>query len=253
MPKRMRTRKTKRTRKGRKFTRKQTKMIRRIALVADQAKYYATDNSTAQIVSTGNVTCAPLTPLLSPGVFRNQHNGNRILLKKFHINMQFTPGAVAATGGGVSTIMRVMLILDKDGNGQFPPTTPLATNPALPVAPITVATDWLLIKTSAQSYRSPIDPSTVGRGKRYTILKDKMFTLDVEGGQFDVPHYRIIKFRKAWKNYLKVTYNDNGTAGYDSVLNNMVYLVIYTSSALATAALGAPSYVYTVETWFQDA
>lgn len=215
------------------------KKILKVARSDEQKKYYLTLNNANQVVLTGQVTCGPLFPLVALGSLRSQHNGARIRIVDVKLRLSLQAGTVPA-------FARVMIIKDKVSDGVFVPTTPAAISPALPVPPITNATDWFIDGAAATSYLSGYMPQTVGKGKRYTILKDKTLSLPIFGGAANLPTLKLFKWHYRPKNHV-VTYNDVNGAGYDSIQDGLVYLCIYTN-----VAANGPIYNYEILVQFSD-
>jgi len=218
-------------------------------------KYHYATTTTKQYVATGAVTVSPAWPTgLVPGVYRYQYKGDVIRMHEVWFNF-----AISAESDGKviqPAKVRVMIILDKAGNGIFPPTTPQAASGVLPVPPITNATDWLLDQSNAgNSFMSLLNDETVGKDRRYRILHDKVVECDTYGGATDQPKQIVHKMHMKFKTPIRcqAVIGNAATGVYSDWLNNVIYFAIYSNTAFSGGAgSGNPSWTLESKVRFTD-
>lgn len=146
--------------------------------------------------STGTMT---LLNGMAQGDTSSQRTGNSILMRNVHLRLVFTQNPTA-----VSTIYRVMLILDTQQIGD--------TNPSV---------------TDVLESASPLSPLATGTSGRFKVLKSWFFTTDDDKSQT-----KIIQFYKDFRFHTRY----NGTANTD-IQKNGLYLLHLTDQATNTPTL----------------
>lgn len=235
----MKRKRTFKSRKGkRRFTRGKKKTtfaakVKKVVLRQEETKYSSYSIAPAAI-SSGNAAVIML-PQIIRGTLRQHRTGNQITITWQRITFAIQNSSIL-----VHSRYRIMVIRDKSANGLFVPTTPAAIPPADPVAPITVATDWFVEKSSAFAFMANYDQTTVG--PRYQILYDKKGVCHNQGGATD----QAVPVTFTWRDskHYEVIYNDSASADYPAVQMGTIYLVVYTDNGAGSGINLSYSYEF---------
>lgn len=179
-------------------------------------------NGGVTVVTTGAPTMALLFGGLQQGATDTLRNGQRIKIVKASMR------AFVQNDVKQSSVIRIMIIRDKQTNGALPAST----------------VDWFMDKNTANSWFSGYDYNFVG--PRYQILKDKSYALTITGGATDQGVLKIFRWRL--KKPKKVVYAISNFGDQRDIVTGSILLAVYTN-----APTNGPGYAFEAQYHFKDA
>lgn len=163
------------------------------------------------VVNMDNIAQTLLINGITLGTQQGQRVGNRIRLKRAVGRVNFSQSGAAATLAPNS--VRLLVVLDKQPNGAAPSYTQLFTN-----------------TTAGEEYLSAIN---VDGEKRYKVLYDKLFTLQVHGGSTNTPEEKTVRINIPLHKVITVY---NGTGSTVAAVNTNALHFMYLSDTSSAAA-----------------
>lgn len=196
--------------KRRRFT--MAKKIKRVVSRMEETKFITNYFGTQPTAALPTLT---LLNHMAQGSVRNARLGNRISMKSIRWISRAQPLATQVAG----CTIRLILFYDKQANG-------------VALAPGTTLGDLFLDPTVANWYIAMQNPNTVGR--RYQILYDRVFKLDVAGAVTVVAgtttqaadEQKIIRIHKILKRTTQ--YNEGNAGTVADIISPALYMAMFT-------------------------